>query len=404
MTMSENRLSSFGVAHWRRTGSVVATAILAIAFAAGCSSSGSSSSPPSSSTNTGASGATAGGSANGSDSATGGVAAAQAAVTTAKTTPTKIDQTVPLKSKPATGKTVVFIQCELASCVDIGNGVKAGAAALGWNFKELSFKTSDPTTLISAMKQALQYKPYAVSFSGEAEPVWASEISSYKSAGVFIIPVVIGPLTTTSTIAANIGDFTAGGVTLGNWFINDSGGTGHALLVDVPTFPVLTEYINGMKQAISKNCPACKTTTLDGTLSQIGSSQFVPAIVTALKKDTSIKYVLCSDDIFIAGLSSALKAAGLSNVKIAGGQPEPADLQGIQSGSEAAAALISNPILGWMVDDSLARLSEGMTVPAGDGGAPQQLLVKDNVTSTDLNTYVTPTDYPSQFKTLWQVG
>lgn len=395
MTMSEHRLTSLVSPRWRRAGTATATALLAMALTAGCGGG------TSSSASTGSSGASV---ASGSGSGGGGVAAAQAEVKTAMATPTKIDQTVPLKSKPAGGKTVVFIQCELASCGDIGNGVKAGAEALGWNFKELSFKTSDPTTLISAMKQALQYKPYAVSFSGEAEPVWASEIPAYQSAGVYIVPVVIGPAQTTSTVPVNIGDFTDGGVTLGNWFVSDSGGKGHALLVDVPTFPVLTEYINGMKQAISKNCPGCQTSSLNGTLSEIGSSQFVPAIVTAVKADPSIKYVLCSDDIFIAGLSSALKAAGLSDVKIAGGQPEPSDLQGIQNGTEAAAALISNPILGWMVDDSLARLSESMSVPPGDSGAPQQLLVKDNVTSTDLNAYITPTDYPSQFKKLWQAG
>lgn len=392
MTMTKNRRPSPATVTRPRALAVAGAALLALTLAAGCSSSGS------------ASTSQAGSGAAGSGNGAAGVAAAQTAVQTAKATPAKIDQTVALKSRPETGKTIVFIQCELAACADIGSGVKAGAEALGWNFKELNFKTSDPTTLISAMKQALQYKPYAVSFSGEAAPVWASEVPAYKSAGVYIVPVVIGPMTTSPTVPVNIGDFTAGGVTLGNWFIGDSGGSGHALLVNVPTFPVLTEYVDGMKQAIGQNCPGCKTSSFDGTLSQIGSGQFVPAIVAKVKQDPSIGYVLCSDDIFISGLSSALKAAGLSKVKIAGGQPEPSDLQAIQAGSESAAALISNPILGWMVDDSLARLSEGMTVSEGDGGAPQQLLVKDNVTSTDLNTYVTPTDYPAQFKTLWQVG
>ena len=379
----------------RRSG-LAAAAALALVLT-GCSSSGSSNS----STN---SGGTSTQSASGGAGGGGGTAAAAQAVTAAMASPTKINQTVPLNSKPASGKTIVFIQCELAACADIESGVAAGAAAAGWNFKQLTFKTSDPTSLVTAMKQALQYKPYAVSFSGEAEPVWASEVSAYQAAGVKIVPVVIGPATTSSTVPVNIGDFTNGGVSLGNWFVQDSAANGHALLVDVPTFPVLTEYITGMKQAISANCPNCKTTSLDGTLAQIGGGTFISSIVTALKKDTSIKYVLVSDLIFVNGLTSALKAAGLNGIKVAGGQPEPSDLQNIKAGSEAAAALISNPILGWMVIDSLARLSEGMSVPAGDGGAPQQLLTKANVTSTDLAAYVLPTDYPSQFKTLWKVG
>jgi len=324
-------------------------------------------------------------------------------VATAMKAPTKIFQTVPLKSKPA-NKTLIFLRCELPTCADIGSGVQAGAAALGWTYKTISFKTSDPTTLISAMKQALQYKPFAVVFSGAPQAEWASQIPSYKAAGAYLIPVVTGPTTTSTTVPVEIGDFTDGGVALGNWLTQDSGGKGHALIEDVPSFPILTEYANGIKQAVSAHCTGCQLTSFNGTPDELGNGSLVPSLISQLKRDPSINYVLSTDLEFLAELPSQLKAAGITNVKIAGGQPEPTDLQNIKTGVESAAALISNPILGWMAVDSAARLSEGMTVPAGDSGAPQQLLTKANVTSNNLDDYVLPKDYPAQFKTLWQVG
>lgn len=333
-----------------------------------------------------------------------GLAAARQAVAAALRTPTRINQTVPLAAAPARGKTLVFIQCELAACADIGSGVQAGAKAVGWSYKQLSFTSSNPSSLVTAMQQALQYHPFAVSFSGIPEALWASEVPAYQRAGVLLLPVVTGPLTTSATVPVNIGDFTAGGEALGNWFVADSAGKGKALIVNLPAFPVLTEYATGMRQAISANCPACSTTSFDGTLAEITSGQFVPSIVTALKKDPSITYVLVSDDIFISSLPSALKAAGLNGIKVAGGQPEPSDLANIRNGSESAAVLVSNQILGWMVVDSAARLSEGMTVPSGDGGAPLQLLTAANVGSPDLAAHVAPADYPQQFSALWKVG
>lgn len=332
------------------------------------------------------------------------LAAAKAEVAIAMKTPTGIDQTIPLKTKPPKGKTVVWLQCELSSCADMGKGIKAAATALGWHYKQLNFLTSDSTTLITALHQALIYKPTAVSFSGAPQALWASVLPAYRAAKVPIIPVVIGPNRTSPDVPVNLGDFTQGGTSLGDWFISNSNGKGHALIVDIPAFPVLTEYKTGALRAIAKNCSSCVTTNFEGTLTEVGSGTLVPDIVAALQKDPSVNYVLCSDDIFISSLPSALKAAGITNVKIAGGQPEPSDLQNITSGSESAGVNISNTILGWEVVDSVARWVEGMKIPYEDGGTKQQLLVASNVKSDNLTSYVTPTNYPSLYKKLWKVG
>jgi ribose transport system substrate-binding protein len=367
-------------------------AVLLVGLLAAACSSGSSSSTSSNS------------SSSGSGSSTASVTQAKAAVAKAQTAPTKILQTVPLKAKPA-HETVVFLQCELSSCGAIGSGVQAGAEALGWTFKSIPFKTTDTTTLISAMKQALQYHPYVVSFSGTPEAVWSSEIPAYQAAGVKIIPIVIGPIAaTTATVPVEIGDFTSSGTALANWFIADSGGTGSALVFNIPAFPVLTQVATGIKNQIKTACPKCQMTSLDGTLPEVGAGAIPSAIVTALKKNPSVKYLLTSNLLLVSGVVSALKSAGLSDVKVAGDQPESSDLAGIKNGSEYAATISGNPVLGFMAIDSAARLSEGMTVPPNDSGTPLHLLTKQNLTSTNLNDYILPSDYAAQFKALWHVG
>lgn len=382
--MVRNEASARGLTRFRWL--AVAVAVLFLAAACSSSSSGSSSSTSSTS---------------GGDSAA--VSAARAAVAKAMVAPTKILQTVPLKSKPSP-ETIVFLQCELSSCGAIGSGVQAGAAALGWTFKSIPFKTTDATTLISAMKQALQYHPYAVTFSGTPEAIWSSEIPAYQAAGVKIIPIVIGPISAvTKTVPVEIGDFTSSGTALGDWFIADSGGKGDALVFNIPAFPVLTQVADGIQAAISSGCPGCQVTSLQGTLPEVSAGQIPSVIVTAIKKNPNIKYLLTSNLLLVSGVVSALKTAGLSYIKVAGDQPESSDLQGIQDGSEYAATISGNPILGFMAVDSAARLSEGMTVPPGDDGTPLHLLTKQNLTSTNLNSYILPTDYQAQFEALWHV-
>lgn len=390
----------------RRSVLWTATAVMSAALlAAGCSSTSKSSSSP---TTSGSGGSSAVSSAGGSGTASSGsagsvVATAQAAVAKAMIAPTTILQTQKLTSKPKP-ETIVFLQCELSSCTAIGSGVRAGAKALGWTYKSIAFKTTDATTLISAMKQALQYHPYAVSFSGTPEAIWASEIPAYQSAGVKIIPIVIGPLSSTSaTVPVELGDFTSSGVALANYFIADSNGAGHALVFNIPAFPVLTQVATGIKKTISSGCPDCKVTSLDGTLPQVSGGQIPSTIVTALKKDPSIKYLLTSNLLLVGGVTSALKSAGLTSVKVIGDQPESSDLQAIKNGTESAATVSGNPVLGWMAVDSAARLSEGMSVPANDSGTPVHLLTRTNLTSTNLNDYILPADYPAQFKALWGV-
>ena len=230
----------------------------------------------------------------------------------AEKTPTTIKQTVALKSKPASGKLIVSLDCGEASCTDVSNGVKAAAGALGWNFKQLSFTLTNPTSLITAMQQALQYHPYAVTFTGQPQALWSSEVAAYKKAGVLIILAAGGPVTISPTTPVSLGDFTQQGEELGNWFASDSGGSGSALVVNFPFYPSLGQYATGIQQAVAAGCTGCKVSTLNGTVNELSAGTLLPAIVSAVKKNPKIKYVLSVDDLLTTGLPAAFQSAGLT--------------------------------------------------------------------------------------------
>lgn len=405
--MPFDRCSSAGpldaeAGHGRRRGRrLTAAAVSVLVAGTAVSACGSSKSSSATAGSTTGATATSSGSSSGSGVTAAGLARAQQAVSAAATTPSDVNQTVPLKTAPPKGKTVVFIEDEVSQSVVISQGEEAAAKAAGWTFKSLNYQSSNPATLVTAMKQALQYNPVSVSFAGEPEAAWASEIPAYQAAGVAIIPTVIGPQATGGAVAANIGDFTTSGVGLGNWFIADSQGKGDALLVDLPVFPVLTEVITGVKQAIAANCPGCHTTAFNGTLQEVTSSTFVSSVVSALRENPDIHYVLSSDLLFINGLHSALAAAGITDVKIAGAQPEAADFAALTAGTESAVVVNSNTLVGWITADASFRVAEGMPVPAGDGGEPYQLLTKANAS---IGSTTEPTDYASKFMALWHLS
>ena len=385
----------------RRARRLTAAAVSVLVAGTAVSACGSSKSSSSAAGSTTKATATSSGAPSGSAAAAAGLARAQQAVATAEATPSDINQTVPLKTAPPKGKTVVFIEDEVSQSVVISKGEEAAAKAAGWNFVSLNYQSTNTASLITAMKQALQYHPVSVSFAGEPESAWASEIPAYQAAGVAIIPTVIGPQAIGGPVKANIGHFLTSGVGLGNWFIADSKGQGDALLVDLPVFPVLTEVITGVKQAIAANCPDCRTTAFNGTLQEVSSSTFVSSVVSALRQNPDIHYVLSSDLLFINGLHSALAAAGITDVKIAGAQPEAADFAALTAGTESAVVVNSNTLIGWITADASFRVAEGMPVPAGDGGEPYQLLTKANAS---IGSTTEPTDYASKFMALWHLS
>jgi ribose transport system substrate-binding protein len=335
-------------------------------------------------------------------------AAAQKIVDQYLKPPTTIPQTTPLPKAPPKGKTFVWLQCLLPTCKEIGQGIDAAASAIGWKVKTLSYDSGNPATLIAAMKQALQYKPVGVGLSGLAQALWTGEISQYAKAHVDIIPSFIGANPTSSTVPVDLvgQDFAQlNGKLMANWIIADSGAKADVLNVGIPTFPFLAEFTQGVQSGVTQGCTSCKVTSLNLSLPDVTGGQTVPLIVSALRRNPTAKYVVIPDAAYIDGLPSALKAAGLSGIRVLGENGDAAAEADMKSGIEPGAWTgTATAYSGWLDIDAMARLVEKASLPsASDGGLPVQLLTQSDIT-TPSDTFNLPANYPAQFKKLWHVG
>jgi ribose transport system substrate-binding protein len=375
---------------------VVVVVMAAAAFlAAACSSSKSN---PTTGSNT--STATAGGGST-------AVQNAQAFIQPYLTPPTKIPLTEPLTSAPPAGKTIVFLQCELAQCKGIGTGVQLGAQTAGWTFKTITYQSTNPSTLVHAMDSALQYHPAAVAFTSPPYALWSSEVPKYKAAGVPLIPSFTGDVPIGDTIIANPASTAyaqLNGQILANWFIADSGAKGNVLSVSVNDFPYLAGTSDKFNSTVQSECPGCMLTKLNVGIPDLGSGAINGIIVSALRKNPSINYVVPVDAVFAEALPAALSAAGLTGkVKVAGCCGDTTTEAGLGTGQFVAITGVNGVYAGYITVDAAIRHAEGLPIPSNEGILPVGLLVK-GTTVKPADSFQYPLDFIDQFKALWKVS
>jgi hypothetical protein len=383
----------------RLAGVGLAAALFALAA---CSSASSSSSPAAAPAGTGAASASASGTSSTA------LAAAQSAVKSASTIPTTIPETQQLPSAPPKGKTVLFLQCEEVQCGYEGAGLKAAAAAIGWNVKVLNFQAANPATLVSALQQGLQYHPVAAFFSGVPQEAWQSEQKPYAAAGAILVDNYGAAAPTGVGVEPGRGysnESVAIGTTIADQQIaNSNGAPAASLIVSVPAYTVFDPMVTAYKAQIAKECPACQVTEDDFTLPQMLGGQLVPAVVSAAKRISNLKYIVSVDGAFTDTLPGALKAAGLAGkYQIINGGGIATDQQYALNGTELST--VSNPLTlgGWQDMDMAIRFAMHLPASPGDNVVPWVLLNKSNI-GTPSDSYDVPTNYPSLFEKLWNVG
>jgi ribose transport system substrate-binding protein len=353
-----------------------------------------------------ANGSTSGGSSAGTTASAPGLSAAQAALTRYEQRPAGLVGITPLKSKPPAGKTVVFIDGGVPQTKLAASGTAAAAAALGWTFKDIVVDAANVSSVAQGFQQALVFKPYMVVTDGLPITEWQSVLPAYKAAGVPIIPAYdVGDPGSTVVPTMNVGGasyYSGAGVMLADWFIAKSGARGHALLVSVAGFDQAALFDTSFLATVSKGCPDCKISQVELTAAQAVNNQGGSTVVNALRRDSSLKYLIISNAPFLAGIHSSLAAADLTGVQFAGASGTITDLDAIVSGEEAATTGVALVIGGWEMIDAGLRHYEGMPYPADYGQLPTQLLSAGNRSQWQLtNGFNEPSNYASLFKAAW---
>jgi len=368
---------------YRRVAGLAAVgAVLAIA-AAGCGSSDDDSD-------------TSASSGGGSSSA---LSQAQQALSEGSKRPSQITVSEPIDKPIPSGKKLVFISCGAAQCQLQGKIVQQGAAKLGWSSKTIATDGS-PTQIQEAFNTALRTGADGVILNAFTRAAIAKQLAEAKSKGVAFVgccsteQVGDGYLYNTSTPEQNaqIGKYLAAAIA------SDSKGKANTLYVDIPAFTILAALETSIKSHYQKYCPGCGFATIDVALPRLADSANI--IVSYLRSHPDVEYVALSvTDALGTGLPAALKAAGLTKVKIVGQGGDPTAFQGLAQGQILALVPFDYYDVDYQMLDALARHFAGVKVEQTP--PPLWLMTKDNLPSDYTKLFPVVQDFESQFVKLW---
>jgi ribose transport system substrate-binding protein len=171
---------------------------------------------------------------------------------------------------------------------------------------------------------------------------------------------------------------------------------------------VLVSETDAYKAEMAKNCPDCKITELNVSIDDLVGGKVPAAVASKLQADSSINYVFNSFGSLPAGLTAALKSAGLlDQAKVYGQDFSKFDLDEIAAGTMGAWSADPKGYAGWLMVDAAARLSLGM--PLDEERASASLptyLVADPATAksiSDAGGDWAPPKMADEFKALWGV-
>jgi ribose transport system substrate-binding protein len=206
-----------------------------------------------------------------------------------------------------------------------------------------------------------------------------------------------GILWTTST-PDQLGDLA---LPMAAWVVNDAAEGGNdtpgALYVDLPDFPILSSLQTAFEENMAELCPDCTVETLPVGLADLANAD--GNIVSALRANTDLKYVITSTDSPFTGLPAALSAAGLDDVKIFGEGPSTANLANIASGAQAGTMAFAFYEIMFGAVDAIAREKAGVEVVPGFP-PPNWILTADNLPSSTEFFPLVP-DIVEHFTELW---
>lgn len=345
--------------------------------------------------------------ATGSTDAATGDAAAQLAALLER--PTKITNTTPIDAEIPSGKTIMWIQCPVPACVQLGEPLKEAVEALGWTLKIVTHEGT-PESLKAAYEQAVREEPDGVVSSGFPRSMFEPELAQLAEKN---IPVI--QLTTTDPPGDGITAVINGparnadvGEQLALFVSGDSENTAKVLWVTA-AFPILVPALEGLdgsggfQPTLGSLCPDCTVDSLEMPIESIGTD--APArIVAYLQAHPDVNYVVGAFSDVVGGLSGALADAGLADsVKIATYTQNPSLSAELEQGTVAAVVGFPGQENMWQAADTFARIFAGVEFVEEFNDLPSWIITAGNVPST-TEEYPLVADYQAQYKTLWGLG
>lgn len=337
--------------------------------------------------------------------------------------PQTVGVTEPLPEPPPGDGSIIWLECPVPECVAFGDGVQAGAEALGWDFSRIGFDLT-PESAQAAFEQALRERPDAI-MATSIDPSWITqqrEAAIDRGVGFFDCCSLYEEDPDNATggfggVEAPPAGLIEGpdhvnfqGAVMADYAIVETEGEVNALTVYIPDFPIGIVAASAFDARLQEICPdTCTSSPLEIAVEDIGTN--VPSmIVSELQRDPGINFVMFISGSFAIGLDAALMEAGLQDqVQLVGNNPIPSNFESMLAGDVDQAWLgLSSEVVGWRYVDMAVRHKMGIEIPEVGSGvdetgptawAPDQLLTRDNYQTTD--PFNRPDNHPELFRELW---
>ena len=339
------------------------------------------------------------------------LAAAQAGLDKYLTVPTSIEQSAKLAKVPPTKK-VGFVQCADPACAKLATYVKEATGALGWSLVTVNATATDPG---AAIQQAIDAGVDYIATTGFPVALFKQQMAEAKAKGigVFLCFSTDVPAGQANNLYSDCYDSTAAAAyasAMADYLIVQSKGAVNALVVSIPTYPILTAQVDAMRAELKKNCPSCKADTLEVTVNDLVGGTVPQSISSYLQAHPDVNYVSFTYASLANGVAPALRAAGLSSkVNLVGTQGSQPQMKEVANGTSAAWSALPQELSMWTMVDQMARLSVGQWSLADERKAavpPFYLVTTADAANALVNLddgWPGPTGFQDTFRKLWGV-
>ncbi len=343
------------------------------------------------------------------------VAAAKEAAALAVTIPENIALTVAASATPPTGKKVAWISCELPSCPEVGEDWPLIAKTLGWELKVINVKSFEPAP---GIQQALDWGANYIAISGSPIALYQAQFvagiaNGVKFTSAYTTDAPQGVDGGIEGLLTTVGDASYVEMAMkafASWIIADSNAEAKVVMVNIRDFPVLVAAENAQKAALAAGCAKCTFDVIPVTIEDLGGGKVPQAVASYLQENTDVNYVLFAFGGLPTGVSAALKTAGITNVKLVGGDFSAPNLQEVVDGTNSAWTSNPKAEASWIMAHAMVLDSLGDTYTEERTGAALQTFIVDTPEAAQaildgggLQNWKGPKTQADQFKAIWNI-
>ena len=306
-----------------------------------------------------------------------------------------------LPEVPKKGINLAMVNCTLPVCA---NGAeKEPVDALGWTSTHYDYDLAKgPSDFVASVERAIASKPDAIIITAVyPETLIQDQVNAAAAAGIKVVDYGgSGDLPGFVACVFCEPALYSSGEALGNMALADAGKPISVGIVLDKTQGTLVATADGTEKAIQENGDGSKSQLVELSLSDTPAAN-ASRTVSFLQRNPDVKYLIYTTPAFVAGASSALNAAGLTDIKSIVSSPNESDIGLIEAGdvyqflgTEAGEGRFWRPV------DAAVRGVQDAPIDPKSPLSAMRLVDKENADPS----LAMPKDYKSAFLKAWGVG